>query len=64
MMMNSERLDNIEKRLESIERKLAATSTIVIMTAGFYACWTPYAIKCLLSMAAGLAMTEEAQPTA
>ena len=34
----------------SMERKLAATSTIAIMTAGFYICWAPYAVKCILLM--------------
>ena len=34
----------------SVERKFAASSTIAIMTAGFYVCWSPYAIKCILSI--------------
>ena len=34
----------------SMERKLVATSTIAIMTAGFYICWAPYAVKCILLM--------------
>ena len=34
----------------SVERKFAASSAIAIMTAGFYVCWSPYAIKCILSI--------------
>ena len=42
--------DSIIDTKTSQNKDFTIASTIAVMTASFYACWTPYAVRCILSM--------------
>ena len=56
---NTSRLSAVKEVQNKISRQESATRmrsnktvacTVMIMTVGFYVCWTPYAIRCVLDM--------------